>query len=64
MPYTHKRYEVSQGVWGSWLPHKENHKSGALRGVPAQGVDAYWPAANSGVGGAAPSKGCVIQVGA
>ena len=30
-------------------------KSGALRGVPAKGVDAYRPMADSGAGGAAPS---------
>ena len=39
----------SPAVW-------RHHPDGALRGVPAEGVDAYLPQADSGVGGAAPTS--------
>ena len=43
-PLTHKRYAVSQGVWGNWFPHKKKTKKRGVAGRrlrPAQGVDAY-----------------------
>jgi len=59
MPVTSGQWPVtSRGDRPRSLVVERHHPDGALRGVPAQGVDAYRLKADSGVGGAAPSSPC------